>query len=178
MAKAATLIKISFPLVQRSFSFHPNIFFSILSLMKVKVCSLVLGITEGKPRKKSWLSVIGNPDISDILDCKAIKVLGLKFIVDLFILTSWPLVEEYRWRTFLISTASAQDVDEKGKELSANKKCETFGPNQKMSSTQRLDDLMACDRPLAHRRNTYGDRGSPWRSPLKGIMKLERYPLI
>ena len=134
----------------------------------------------GRPRYFSFI-------VSDLICSACITprlsesfVLGLNITADLSALINCPDPSSYIARMSFSCCASAGFALHKMSESSAKSKCDTYGAALHIRMPWILPSSSALDskaeKPSAHRRNRYGDIGSPWRSPRSGLNSFVNSP--
>ena len=163
-----------------NFSFRPCSFFQTLSLRKIKLF-LARPTKVGNPKYFSYCQITGTPKICWIYSCKGKGLFELKnkFVFSLFIF--WPDPFSYTSKISKILLYSTFVALQNSTLPSAKNKWETLGPFLQIATPQICPSIstwwIKLYNPIAHNKNKYGDRGSPWRSPLVGFILPTGCPL-
>ena len=135
----------------------------------------------GKPRYLPKESVGRKPNLVHTLCLVTSGTLGEKKIRDLALLTFWPDIEQKTSRTLAIASQFLEFALANKSRSSAKKTWENPRPSQEaLIISQSLAshfDSMSAPKNSVHKRNRFGDSGSPWRSPLDARKRSSLPPL-
>lgn len=169
---ATILIRFNLLACERHLPFQPWIFFSTLSLILKKAAFLERENWSGRPRCFPPLQSRRRPRRRQMEELWQWAVLGLKIILDLTKLISWPDQDEYCWRHWWMLEASSSREALNIIISSANIKCEMkralwliWIPFNNWGDSARNSNLV---RTSEQRINKKGEMGSPWRRPRWG----------
>ena len=171
-----------FLLLRFFFSFHPITLFVTHSYNSLKVLTFDLSPTIGSLRYLLQLVMICAPNMFWISNFICWLVFGLKKSVVFCLLMAWPDALSYDSNMSSNCWHSTVVVSQNSRLLSTNSKCEILTPplqdNTPLNCWFSMALRMRKERPLAHRRNRYEDKGSPCLMPQDGVMNPLASPLI
>lgn len=182
MASATDLIRTSLLSFEMNFSFQLVTRLAILSRSSLKVLTLFLPSTIGKPKYFLNYVTIWALSILWIFSLTSIAMFGLKNKTVFCLFIPWPDACSYEprmWSRWLQSDGMA---GQNGRLSSANNKWEILIPFQ-----QDIIPWMCCasiafrsraESPSKQNRNKYGDKGCPCFIPRDGEMKPRGSPLM
>ena len=169
---ATTFISISFPALDNIPPFHHCNFFQTRSFKKEKVWYLAHLTKVCSPKHNSNSFTPFTPKDDIISSFFLSWVLLLKYTDDFSMLIHWPTALAYDCKISLIIANSPCVARQKSSESSANIRFEIFGALLHIETPLMLPSNFTFANnevnPYAHKRNMYGENGSPCGIPRVG----------
>ena len=181
-AWAIALMRISLPPIESSLPFQPTSFCPTLSFKVSNTYFLDLPINDGRPKYLECFEPCMGPRMAKIFSLTDWGIFGLKNIEDFSMLIFWPNASSYVWRicfNFWLSLAFALL---KRMLSSAKKRWVILGQPLQIEMLIhcwfRAASFMTAERPSTQRRKRLREKGSPWQSPLVGVIFPHTTPFI
>ena len=127
IAWATAFMRISLPLIERIFSFHPNNILPTLSLISANNSFLDLPMIEGRPRYLLCRESCISPKIFRVSFFFSSVVLAQKKTEDLSVLIFWPEATSYKWKISTNCWHSRLLDFQKSRLSFAKKRCVSIG---------------------------------------------------